>query len=214
MSVSAVAPSIRMDDLPRRKKKKNIYFSLHKQVELLESPISGKGLFAKGLIYEGEVIWKDPRYVDSSHCVHTDVIYSWPIERQEFFFGYGYQIDDNVWTGPRDIRETQEDASVFHNHSCDPNTWFVTDYCLTARRDIHPGEELTFDYSTCSTTLLDFQCNCGSSECRGNVTGNDYKLKSVQLKYGNHFISYINKKIQQMKEKETELGLPGSDFVF
>lgn len=35
--------------------------------------------------------------------------------------------------------------------SCDPNTWFVGDTKMTARRDIEPEEELTYDYATTDT---------------------------------------------------------------
>ena len=40
------------------------------------------------------------------------------------------------------------DASYFHNHSCDPNCWFsaANSSTMVARRDIKPGEEITFDY--------------------------------------------------------------------
>jgi len=56
------------------------------------------------------------------------------------------------------------------NHSCDPNAWVKiqgTSAELHAIRDIVPGEEVCFDYST----ILDegdftMQCRCGSPLCR------------------------------------------------
>jgi hypothetical protein len=52
---------------------------------------------------------------------------------------------------------------------CDPNTWFEGDGLMTARRDIQPGEELTYDYCTSDTVLATRlrTCYCGTSLCRG-----------------------------------------------
>lgn len=52
---------------------------------------------------------------------------------------------------------------------CDPNTWFEGDGLMTARRDIQPGEELTYDYCTSDTVLATrlSTCYCGTSLCRG-----------------------------------------------
>jgi hypothetical protein len=43
---------------------------------------------------------------------------------------------------------------------------------MTARRDIQPGEELTYDYCTSDTVLATrlSTCYCGSSLCRGMAT--------------------------------------------
>jgi hypothetical protein len=59
------------------------------------------------------------------------------------------------------------------NHSCDPNAWVKiegTTAELHAIRDIAPGEEICFDYST----ILDegdftMRCRCGSPSCRSLI---------------------------------------------
>ena len=63
------------------------------------------------------------------------------------------------------------------NHSCDPNTWFVSDIKMTARRDIQPNEEITYDYATSETAfpVIFDPCLCKSQNCRGKVLGSDYK---------------------------------------
>jgi len=186
----------------KQKKNNNIYFSLHKNIELLDSPISGKGLFARETIKEGEVVWRDPNYVDCKHWVTIEQLNDWPKPRRDWFLNYAYQVSDDVWTGPLDMDEVDQDASVFHNHSCDPNTWFDNDFCMTARRDIQKGEELTYDYATSDVLFSDFECRCRSAHCRGIVGGEDYKLLPIQHKYGNHFLSYINNKIvAQQRQK-------------
>lgn len=59
------------------------------------------------------------------------------------------------------------------NHSCDPNAGVMiegTSAELRATRDIPPGEEIAFDYST-TLDEGDFtmECRCGSPSCRGTV---------------------------------------------
>jgi hypothetical protein len=53
------------------------------------------------------------------------------------------------------------------NHSCDPNAGIVDERALIALREIVPGEEIRFDYST--TMLEDhwtMECRCGEYLCR------------------------------------------------
>ncbi len=59
------------------------------------------------------------------------------------------------------------------NHSCDPNAGVMiqgTSAELQAIRDISPGEEIAFDYST-TLDEGDFtmECRCGSPSCRGTI---------------------------------------------
>jgi hypothetical protein len=55
------------------------------------------------------------------------------------------------------------------NHSCRPNCGVFDDRQLRALRDIGPGEELTFDYSTTIADGWTMSCGCGCPECRGTV---------------------------------------------
>ncbi|HPA73471.1 MAG TPA: SET domain-containing protein, partial [Spirochaetota bacterium] len=66
---------------------------------------------------------------------------------------------------------------------------------LVARRDIAPGEEITYDYGTDFTAFdRGFTCRCGSPMCRGYLKKDDWKkLKDV---YGaEHLIGYIRRKL-------------------
>ena len=52
----------------------------------------------------------------------------------------------------------------FLNHSCDPNCWF-DGRILRARRDIAPGEQLTFDYNCTEWSMASpFACACGACD--------------------------------------------------
>jgi uncharacterized protein len=79
-------------------------------------------------------------------------------------------------------------AVRFGNHSCNPNLWWEDGLRLVARFDIDAGEELTNDYAT-STALPDFRmaCLCRSENCRGLISGEDWKLETLQAAYGDHW---------------------------
>jgi hypothetical protein len=72
------------------------------------------------------------------------------------------------------------------NHSCDPTCGVRVKSTgaidLVARRDIGPGEEITYDYAMRNYTVEFFSgaCRCGSPYCRGRITG--WKGLSAQRK--------------------------------
>ena len=81
---------------------------------------------------------------------------------------YALQIGPDLYIG-----ESGGVDDLF-NHSCDPNAWVKVQGRsaeLRALRDILPGEQICFDYST----IMDeddftMRCLCGSSLCRGLIT--------------------------------------------
>lgn len=78
----------------------------------------------------------------------------------------------------------------YGNHSCDPTLWHANADATTvvARRDIHPGEELTIDYAThTGVETWSMACRCTSPHCRGTVTRDDWRLPQLQRAYGNHW---------------------------
>ncbi len=162
---------------------------LHHAIVVKNSGIAGRGLFATEDIQAGEITWwqgpEEPRY-------HIDTVRSWPLEKQKAFFQLAYQVGDEWYHGP--VEGSPFDPADFMNHSCDPNTWFIDDATMVARRDIKKGEEVTYDYATSeimeSYTLP--RCNCGAPDCRRVVRGSDYKrLPAVQKKYGRHVMAHV-----------------------
>ena len=69
-----------------------------------------------------------------------------------------------------DIEKPQLDD--FINHGCEPNLGFLTgSLTLYSLRDIAPGEELLFDYSTCMNEPgWMIRCRCGAKSCRRTDT--------------------------------------------
>jgi uncharacterized protein len=76
----------------------------------------------------------------------------------------------------------------YGNHSCDPNLWHEDATTVVARRSISLGEELTIDYATHTiSSQWSMRCHCGSSQCRGTVSGDDWRLPYLQARYGSHW---------------------------
>lgn len=42
-------------------------------------------------------------------------------------------------------------------------------------------------------TFLDMNCTYENKKFRGRLTGNDWKLKYLQNRYGNHFVLFLRK---------------------
>ena len=103
------------------------------------------------------------------------------------------QIDiDQFILGP----ESREPGDSI-NHSCSPNCQMRNATQLIAMRDIAVDEELTYDYATSDISQYDeFECACGSDNCRVRVTGNDWMIPELQSRYQNIFSPYVQRKIK------------------
>ncbi len=109
------------------------------------------------------------------------------------------QIDEGLYL---ETPEALEPTDCF-NHSCDPNLGFRGQVGLVAMRDIQAGEEANFDYAMCDGTAYDeFDCSCGSANCRGKVTGDDWKREDLWEKYGGYFSPYLAHRIAKLKSDQ------------
>jgi predicted kinase len=85
----------------------------------------------------------------------------------------------------------------YANHSCDPCLWLAGPYELATRRSVREGEELTVDYATVSGAGgLALACRCGSSQCRGTVTSEDWRLPELQSRYAGHWAPALQRRIE------------------
>ncbi|MFC1687897.1 SET domain-containing protein [Patescibacteria group bacterium] len=156
------------------------------KVELRESTI-GKGVFAKEKISKGEILI-DARKDPGTYMPVSEADALW-----EKGYDYMMQVDDNTFAVTDNPEELEE--GDFVNHSCDPNCGIKNRLALAALRDIEPGEEITFDYAMSESTDYRMKCQCGSKNCRGEITGNDWKLPDLQKRYNGFFSDYLQKKI-------------------
>ena len=79
-------------------------------------------------------------------------------------------------------------ADDFVNHCCDPNAGGCVidghDVRLIATRDIAIGEQITFDYSTTmDEDDFEFDCLCGSSQCRGLIRDFKHLPANIKARY-------------------------------
>jgi len=154
---------------------------LHPAIEARSfGTIHRTGLVATRKIAAGTVVWEldEPTYT-------MEQIRAWPEARRRAFKWYGFQCGHDRYSLP-------EGLSRDVNHSCDPNTWWVNNHALAARRDIEADEEVTYDYATCDIDLaFSMKCSCGAADCRGVITNRDYLDLGWQKRYGAHLPEHV-----------------------
>jgi hypothetical protein len=95
------------------------------------------------------------------------------------------------------------EPSDYFNHSCEPNAGFSGQIALVAMRDIAPGEEVCFDYAMCDGSPYDeFICSCGSENCRGNITGEDWNRPDLRERYAGYYMPYLQRRIDTLESVE------------
>lgn len=158
---------------------------LSAKTEVKESPIHGRGLFARHHIAEGEIV-----AVKGGRIITGEVL-----RRLQAQLGSAeIQIDDDLFICPTTAEE-RDGSMIFSNHSCEPNIGVRGQIVFVAMREIRAGEELTHDWAMTDDDDTAMQCACGSDECRGTITGKDWQLPQLQHRYGNHFSAYLLRKI-------------------
>lgn len=158
------------------------------KVEVKESLIGGKGIFAKEDIKKGELV-----FIKSGHIVGRKEAQKYDKEIGDF----SVQITDEFFLCPTS-KEEVNDIVIFFNHSCNPNIGPDGQISFVAIRDIKAGEELVCDYSTFTTSAYKLECKCGTKFCRKIITGDDWKLLELQKRYGDNFSWFILKKIKKL----------------
>jgi hypothetical protein len=154
------------------------------------------------------------RAVPAGHLGHGAVALE-PIEPGELVVSYGGRCvgRDELDLLPRDqvsrtiqVSDTvflagapEPEPADFINHSCDPNCGMSGATLIVAMRRIEPGELLTYDYACSDGSDYDeFECGCGSVFCRGKVTGYDWMLPELQLRYRGYFSPYLAARIASL----------------
>lgn len=149
----------------------------------------GFGVFAIQFIHEGELlaVWGG-RVVDSSELAKLP-----PIMRQ-----HSVQVEEDLYLAPLGPSESAD----YFNHSCDPNAGLKGQIAIVAMRDINPGEEVCIDYAMCDGSPYDeFECTCNSPNCRGRITGEDWRNPELWERYKGYFSPYLQRRIEHLKAK-------------
>lgn len=94
------------------------------------------------------------------------------------------------------------------NHSCDPNCGISLNMAgahdFIAMHAIEIGDEVTFDYAMRNYMIEHFpyKCSCGSTNCRGRITGWRDLPESFKSKYTGYVAPYlieIDLKLKELK---------------
>lgn len=155
--------------MPTAKKKQSV-----RRFAVRRSPIHGKGVFALASIHKGDRIieYKGELITDAQ----ADRRYSKLHENSAHTMLFSV---DEKWV----IDATRKGNSArWINHSCSPNCEVDDEglrIFIDARRDIRPGEELTYDYNLqigekhTKANKKAHACYCGARRCRGTMLGEE-----------------------------------------
>lgn len=135
--------------------------------EVRDSPIQGRGAFARKRIPKGTKIieYTGERITEEEAQARYD---DEGMERHHTFL---FDLDDGTCLDGA----VGGNESIYINHSCDPNCEPENEdghIIIYAIRDIEPGEELFYDYAYEPEEDDDgsiYPCRCGSGKCRGTI---------------------------------------------
>ncbi|MBC7878739.1 MAG: SET domain-containing protein-lysine N-methyltransferase [Anaerolineales bacterium] len=165
---------------------KQSFSYLNNKCEARENSRGGCGVFAHEFIFKGELIslW-------GGRIIHKDELDpSMPRFTQRVL-----QVDEELYL----LTTEEKESTDCFNHSCNPNLGLTGQIGLIAMRDIQTDEELTFDYAMTDGEPYDeFECHCGSLNCRRKITGNDWKLPELWGKYKGYFSPYLTRRIEKI----------------
>lgn len=150
-----------------------------------ESPIHGRGLFAREPIARGEIVAIKGGYVLDAATLGEVAGRLGPAE---------IPVADGFFIGPRAAHE-RDGGMIFSNHSCEPNLGIQGQIVFVALRAIQPGEELTHDWATTDDGTYTMTCRCDARACRGTITGQDWRRPDLRTKYRGYMAWYLQRKI-------------------
>ena len=151
----------------------------------------GHSVIARAVIDPCELIG-----VWSGRVVGSDELDALPEEIRR----HTVQIEENLYLASISAHEPPD----FINHSCEPNAGLDGQIAIVALRRILPGEEVTIDYAMCDGSPYDeFDCACGSSLCRGKLTGDDWRDPVLWERYSGHFSPYLQRRIDALRREQT-----------
>jgi len=156
---------------------------LSKKVTIKDSKIDGCGMFAEEKILKGEMV-----FIKGGHILRRDEFISSGIINS-------YQPIGNDYFLAAATLDEESRIKLHINHSCNPNCGLHGEITFVAIQDIEAGDELTIDYAFVDDEDYSFECSCGSANCRGTITGYDWKKFTPKSPLFNYFAVYLQDKI-------------------
>jgi uncharacterized protein len=145
-----------------------------RRIAVRNSPIHGRGVFALKRISKGTRIieYKGDLITDKEADRRYSRIHEHSPHTMLFSLDGGLVIDAT----------RRGNSARWINHSCAPNCDIEEEgprIFIDARRNIHPGEELTYDYNLqigekhTKAAKREHACFCGARRCRGTMLGEE-----------------------------------------
>ena len=137
-----------------------------KKYTMKGNAIAGYGIYATQNIAANDLIFRGEG-MEQRIITRNYVERYWNVKEKETFRKYAYPISKEVFL----LWDNNPSGWAPQNHSCDPNTTYEG-LNVVALRNITKGEELTLNYATfLDENMEPFNCQCGSANCCGFVTG-------------------------------------------
>jgi len=145
--------------------------------QIQNSTISGVGVYATSPISAGVLICNmTGEHIDFEEAVNR--------------VKSGVEMESDPLATSMSTYLDLDETSRSFNHSCEPNAYIRSMNELVALKDILPGDEICFDYSTtmhypeekilaAGFELWTCKCNCGTPSCRGII--NQFKTLPLEL---------------------------------
>jgi uncharacterized protein len=165
----------------------------------------GYGVFAQAPLAAGEIamVW-------GGRVVSLAELDSVPEEKRRQLV----QIEEDLFS----MSVGDAEPSDYINHSCNANVGVDGNIALVAMRAIAAGEEVCFDYAMTDGSPYDeFECACGAPNCRGWITGNDWKKSELWERYAGFFSYYLQRRIARLQKglnDAIELGVQVPEAIF
>ena len=151
----------------------------------------GKAVYARELIEPGELV-----AVWSGRLVSAEELEELPEDIRH----HTAQVEEGLYLASLRAHETPD----YINHSCEPNCGLDGQIAIVAMHAIQAGDEVTIDYAMCDGSPYDeFDCACGSVQCRGRVTGNDWRDPVLWKRYAGHFSPYLQRRINALQREQS-----------
>src|SRR5262245_53881696 len=167
---------------------------LSPKTRVKQSGIAGRGLYAIAPLVRDEIV-----SVKGGHLIDRATL----DQNKAVVNAADVQIAENLFIAPL-TEDEFESVMMFLNHSCEPNVGVQGQIVFVAMRDVAAGEELTVDYGTIDDDDETMACRCGAATCRGTITGQDWRRRDLQLKYGDYFAWHLRRRMQSEQRSESE----------
>ena len=167
------------------------------KARLAPSPLGGLGLIAVDPIPRHELvaIWGNAIMTTAEMWALPEALQDFPV-----------QVWYDMFVGP--MAEGEIEPVDYMNHSCEPTCGVRGSVVVVARRDLGPGDELTFDYGTTDTDRWTLECQCGAPTCRGRMTGEDWRDPVFRARNAGYLSLYIEELIAYEDHGTPPVGLP------